>query len=178
MTKKRVKDVTKNPLYHDTWKLLQKYRDVIWSLELSIQDVHSKFYTEYGTSIEEFLDAVYVAGADLSGTEIEHHARCIRRSAQMIKLINNAVEILHTKHKDGEAFYWILYFTYLTPQRFPNTQAIIDMLRPHIRDISYSTYFRRRQDAIDALSSVLWGYSSRDTLDALAQFFPQEPVDQ
>ena len=25
-----------NPLYHDTWTLLQKYRDVVWSLELSV----------------------------------------------------------------------------------------------------------------------------------------------
>mgnify|MGYP003211339735 CR=1 FL=1 len=25
-------DVADNPLYHDTWKLLKKYRDVVWSL--------------------------------------------------------------------------------------------------------------------------------------------------
>ena len=24
-------DVADNPLYHDTWKLLKKYRDVVWS---------------------------------------------------------------------------------------------------------------------------------------------------
>ena len=24
------KDVAENPLYHDTWKLLKKYRDVVW----------------------------------------------------------------------------------------------------------------------------------------------------
>ena len=28
---------TEEPLYHDTWKLLKKYRDVVWSLELSVQ---------------------------------------------------------------------------------------------------------------------------------------------
>ena len=31
--------VTDNPLYHDTWMLLRKYRDVVWSLELSVQQV-------------------------------------------------------------------------------------------------------------------------------------------
>ena len=25
------KNVAENPLYHDTWKLLKKYRDVVWS---------------------------------------------------------------------------------------------------------------------------------------------------
>ena len=36
-------DVADNPLYHDTWKLLKKYRDVVWSLELSVQHVRTKF---------------------------------------------------------------------------------------------------------------------------------------
>lgn len=55
------KDVAENPLYHDTWKLLKKYRDVVWSLEISVQHVRAKFEIEYGTSIEEFLDSVYSA---------------------------------------------------------------------------------------------------------------------
>ena len=70
------KDVAENPLYHDTWKLLKKYRDVVWSLEISVQHVRAKFEIEYGTSIEEFLDSVYLAGADLNGSNIEHHAKC------------------------------------------------------------------------------------------------------
>jgi len=173
MTNKQAQDVTKNPLYHDTWKLLQKYRDVVWSLELSVQQVRSKFHSEYGTSIDEFLDSIYLAGADLSGTEIENHARCIQRSAQMLKLLDNAVEILRAKHKDGEDLYWILYYSYLTPQKLKNSNQIVDKLRPHIRDISYSTYFRRRQDAIDVLSSILWGYSSKDTSVLLDHFLPK-----
>ena len=64
-------DVADNPLYHDTWKLLKKYRDVVWSLELSVQHVRTKFEIEYGTSIEDFLDSVYLAGADLAGSDIE-----------------------------------------------------------------------------------------------------------
>ena len=54
------KDVTETPLYHNTWKLLKKYRDVVWSLEISVQHVRAKFEIEYGTSIEEFLDSVYL----------------------------------------------------------------------------------------------------------------------
>ena len=38
MAKKKVEqDVRDDPRYHDTRKLLKKYRDVTWSLELSIQ---------------------------------------------------------------------------------------------------------------------------------------------
>ena len=46
--------VTENPLYHDTWMLLRKYRDVVWSLELSVQQVRRQFQIGYGSSMEIF----------------------------------------------------------------------------------------------------------------------------
>ncbi len=169
MAKRKTKDVTENPLYHDTWKLLQKYRDVVWSMELSVQQVKTSFEVEFGQTIDEFLDSIYSAGADLSGTDIEQHARCIQRSNQMLRLLNGALEIMREKHPCGEDYYWILYYTYICPRKPHNTNEIVDKLRDHIRDISYSTYFRRRQDAIDTLSSILWGYTAKDTMIIITQ---------
>ena len=122
--------------YHDTWRLLKKYRDVVWSMELSVQQVKKEFEIEFGSSIDDFLESVYLAGADLGGTKIENHARCIERSNQMLKLLNNAVELLRTRHKNGETYYWILYYTFLSPQQLENVDEIIEQLQPHIRDIS------------------------------------------
>lgn len=166
------RDPIENPLYHDTWKLLKKYRDVSWSLELSVQQVRSRFRIEYGSTIEEFLDSIYLAGADLAGSEIEQHAKCIERSHRMLELLDSAVELLRTKHKNGEVYYWLLYYTFLSPQQLHNVEEIIEKLRPHIRDISYRTYYRKRREAIEALSSILWGYTAKDSLAVLEQFFP------
>ena len=102
--------VTDNPLYHDTWMLLRKYRDVVWSLELSVQQVRRQFQIEYGSSIEEFLESLYVAGVTFEGSAIEDHARCIERSYKMLKLLDASVELLRTKHKYGESYYWLLYY--------------------------------------------------------------------
>ena len=168
------KNVAENPLYHDTWKLLKKYRDVVWSLELSVQHVRTKFEIEYGTSIEDFLDYDYMAGADLAGSDIEHHAKCIERSHKMLKLLDSAVDLLRTKHKNGEAYYWLLYYSFLSPQQLKNVEEIIEALHPHIRDISFSTYYRLRKSAVEALSSVLWGFSAQDTLKTLDCFFPPD----
>ena len=33
--------------YHDTWKLLKKYRDVTWSLEVSVRQVKNQFRIDY-----------------------------------------------------------------------------------------------------------------------------------
>lgn len=51
----------KNPLFHDTWKLLKNYRDAVWNLELAVQQVRNSFEIEFGSSIEEFLDSIYLA---------------------------------------------------------------------------------------------------------------------
>ena len=106
--------VTDNPLYHDTWMLLRKYRDVVWSLELSVQQVRRQFQIEYGSSIEEFLESLYVAGITFEGSAIEDHARCIERSYKMLKLLDTSVELLRTKHKYGESYYWLLYYIPVT----------------------------------------------------------------
>ena len=166
------RNITENPLYHDTWKLLKKYRDLVWSLELSIQQVRNRFELEYGSSIEDFLDSVYLAGADLSGSDTEHHAKCIERSYRMLKLLDSSVDLLRNKHKNGEVYYWLIYYTFLSSQQLRNVEEIIEKLRPHIRDISFRTYYRKRQEAIEALSSILWGYTSKDSMEILDQFFP------
>ncbi len=175
MSKKKVElDVYEDPRYHDTWKLLKRYRDVVWSLELSVQQVKTQFKLEYGSNIEDFLETIYLAGADLGGTQLEDHARCIERSHKMLSLVLDAVNLLRDKHKNGEAYYWVLYYTYLSPQQLRNVDEIITQLQPHIRDISFRTYYRRRKEAVEALSSVLWGYTAQESKEILDHFFPTE----
>lgn len=176
LKKKNERDVSEDPRYHDTWRLLKKYRDVVWSMELSVQQLKNQFEIEYGSSIEEFLESVYLAGADLSGTQIEDHARCIERSNKMLTLLKNAVDLLRLKHKNGEVYYWLLYYSYLSPQQMRNVEEVVEHLRPHIQDISLPTYYRKRKLAVEALSSVLWGFSSQECMEILNQFFPHEQV--
>ena len=91
-----------NPLFHDTWKLLKNYRDAVWNLELAVQQVRSTFEIEYGSSIEEFLDSIYLAGADIGGSKMEDYAKSIERSKRMLTLLKSAGDNLRSKHKNGE----------------------------------------------------------------------------
>ena len=95
----------------------------------------------------------------------------------MIRLLDGAVELMRTKHQKGTELYWIIHYTYMSPQPYHNAYEIIDHLRPYIRDISYATYFRRRQEAIEVLSSILWGYTSKDVVEILDHFFPNSDDD-
>ena len=145
---KNIPSEHETPLFHDTWKLLKNYRDAVWNLELAVQQVRSTFEIEYGSSIEEFLDSIYLAGADIGGTRLEDYAKSIERSNKMLTLLNSAVDILRNKHKHGEQYYWILYYSYLSP-------------------------YRKRPEAVQALSSILWGYTSKGCLETLDKFFPE-----
>lgn len=97
-------DVTEDPHYHDTWTLLRKYRDVVWSLEVSVRQVRNRFRIDYGKTIEDFLESVYLAGADLSGTELEHQAKCIEQSHKMLCLVDSAVDLMRAKQKTAKNF--------------------------------------------------------------------------
>ena len=97
--KKDNNGISENPMYHDTWTLLKKYRDVVWSLELSVQKVRRQFQIEFGSSIEDFLASIYLAGVDFADSGIEEHAQSIERSHKMLKLVETSVELLRRKHK-------------------------------------------------------------------------------
>lgn len=80
--------------------------------------------------------------------------------------------MIFVTHKHGEQYYWILYYSYLSPQQLQNTDEIIESLMPHIANISKRTYYRKCPEAVQALSSILWGYTSKDCLEMLNKFFP------
>lgn len=168
MANKKQLEIKEKPEYHNTYLLLRKYRDVVWSLELSVQKVKNKFRMEMGSSIEDFLDSVYLAGVDFADSEVIEHTKSIEESHKMIKLIESAVDLLRNKHKNGETYYWILYYAFLSPQQYKNADEIIEQLLPHI---SYRTYYRRRREAVESLSCILWGYTEKDSLTVLEHFF-------
>ena len=89
----------------------------------------------------------------------------------MLKLMESAIDLLRNKHKYGEMYYWILYYAFLSPQQYKNADEIIEQLTPHIRDISYRTYYRKRREAIESLSCILWGYTEKECLNVLEEFF-------
>ena len=58
----------------------------------------------------------------------------------------------------------------ISPQELENVEEIIDQLRPYIRDINPRTYYRKRKEAVEVLSSVLWGYTSQDSAGIVREF--------
>lgn len=157
-------------LYHNTEMLLKRYRDVVWSIEVSAIQAQISFELEMDCKLDEFLEMSYAAGADLSGTNIQEQMRTLERNKKMLKIIETAVDILHRRQVDGEMYYWILYYTYLSERPCKNTEDIIAHIATKTEYMSWKTYFKRRTKAIEVLSDILWGYTTKECLPILDKF--------
>ena len=167
------KMIKQDERYHDTLLLLKKYRDVVWSLSVSVEHAKSDFRECFGENIDDFLESVYVAGADLSGTDIEERAKCIERSNKMLQLVDSAVAMMRNKHKHGELYYQVLYYNFLCEHEYGSLDDVLEALNEAGIMISRRTMFDYRTHAINLVSTYLWGYTAKDTQNILAKFIKE-----
>ena len=163
-----------NTSYHDIIALFKIYRSVNWRMQIKINQVKHRFQMEYGTDVDSFLDSIYQAGMDinqdLSGEK--ERIESINRSNKFLKLIDEAVELMRKYHPNGERYYWVLYYSYMSAYKAENVDEILDKLEPHfpkITRIHRATYFRWREQAFEAVSGILWGYEG-ENVKLLEQF--------
>ena len=164
------KTVDRDTLYHNTMLLLKRYRDVVWSLTVAVEQVKHDFHTEYGKDIDDFLDTIYAAGADLCGTDIEERAKSIARSNKMLNLVDEAVATMRQKHKNGELYYQVLYFNYFSTQEYRSQENILEALEQAGFPMCRKTMIEHRNFAVNIVSNFLWGYTAKETKEILDRF--------
>lgn len=144
------------PHYHDTLMLLKKYRDIAWIVEVSSRNLQEEFRAEYGCPGRDVLNSLALNKTDASLMDC---SQSLEHSAKMLHIIDSAVDLIREKHKKGELYYWILYYAYLSPHKYENSSEILRALESKAPPISLRTYYARREEAIELLSSVLWAIS-------------------
>ena len=83
-----------HPFYHNTLKLLQNYRDVNWSLEVSAQNLQSEFRAEYGGTSADYVDDLTISGDKGAATRIEGLTFSLDKSRRMMQLVNSAIALM------------------------------------------------------------------------------------
>ena len=157
--------------YDNTELLLKKYRDVVWSIEVSAIQAQISFEIEMGCKLEEFLEMSYAAGADLSGTDIQEQMRTLERNKKMLKIIENAVNLLKRKREYGEDYYNIIYYTYMSEKIYKKVEDIIEKIASVTGEyMAWKTYYAKKRRAIETLSTILWGFTSKECLPIIEDF--------
>ena len=170
-----------NNVYHDVIWLFKIYRAVNWRMQIKVNQVKHRIREEYGTDLDEFLDSIYQAGMDINQDldDMKQRIEVINRSNKFLKLIDEAVELMRNFHPQGERYYWVLYYSYMSARKAEYIDEILDLLEPHfpkITRIHRATYFRWREQAFQAVSSILWGYEdeSRQIIEYFKNNFEVE----
>lgn len=149
-----------NEVYHDTKNLFLLYRSVNWRMQIKVNQIRGRIRAEYGMEVDKFLDSVYQAGMDINQDldDMAERIEAINRSNKFLKLLDEAVELMRKYHPQGEKYYWVLYYSYMSAYRADNVKEILEKLEAHFPRIQRSTYFRWRDQAFEAVSGILWGY--------------------
>jgi len=151
--------------FHNTKELLKKYRQVIMCVDDSLEEVGTNI-NEIGDRFAILAEFVRVEDIDISSVSLENHIRCIEKTRQIVELIKAAINKMRKYDINGEEFYWIIYLKYIcdNSERCRSDAEIIDRMCKEGVPISQSTFYRRLNMAIEALSNIIWGYTARDSM--------------
>ena len=151
--------------FHNTKELLKKYRQVMMCVGENLYEIDTNI-NDIGDRFAILAEFTRIEDIDLSEVKLENHIRCMERTRQMIKLIDSAIAKLRKYDINGEEFYWILYLKYIcdNSEKCKNDMDIIDRMCDEGIPISTSTFYRRHNMAIDALSNIMWGYTTKESL--------------
>lgn len=151
--------------FHNTKELLKKYRQVMMCVGENLDEIETNI-NDIGDRFAILAEFTRIEDIDLSEIKLENHLRCMERTRQMIILINSAIAKLRKYDINGEEFYWILYLKYIcdNSEKCKNDMDIIDKMCDEGIPISTSTFYRRHNMAIDALSNILWGYTTKESI--------------
>ena len=119
-----------NTAYHDVEKLFKIYRSVNWKMQIKINQVKRHFQLEYGTDVDKFLDSLYQAGMDVD-TDLaseKERVESINHSNKFLKLMDESVDLMRKYHPQGERYYWVLYYSYMSAYKAENVEEILFLM--------------------------------------------------
>ena len=134
--------------YKNTEMILKKYRDAVWSIEVA--NMQKNLNSE--NPMSELLEIGYE-----DSVKMEEHTKNIEKNKRMLSLIDMALEMIKTKQKNGDEYYKVIYYTFISNEPLNSCAEIVDKLSEEGFYMSEKTYFKRKNTAIKLLAEILFG---------------------
>lgn len=149
--------------YRNTMELLKNYRRIVYA----ISAIPEQIAYELGTPLKTVNELVEKCDIDTSYGDhsLDTQLRNAKRSTNLINIVNRALTSVREMPESGTVYYDILYYSYLSDEKY-SVDDICEKL-----GFSQPTYFRKKKEAINLLSTILWFAPNRDLdmwLDVLA----------
>ena len=152
-------------LYHNTELLLKNYRQAKCSLMASKLKLEKTFDSDYLMEVGGFVGKMYNHGFDTGGVLLEDYAKSMAKTAKIIETIDQCLTILKENYPNGEELFAILELLYITNKTY-STDAVMELMEDKGYYYCKRVFFRKRKEAINALSVLLWGYTAQNFIEA------------
>jgi len=158
--------------YHDPSNLLRLYRDAKMAVDLAVSEVQDDFKVEYSTTVEEYVK--WFTGDEKLYKKLQARADSVRKTCYLLSKIDNAVSYIHKRYKkNGEIYYRILYYTYLSYEQYERFADLLEAIQKHVPYVTKDSYYKYRQIAVEKLGTALWGFTTKEMLDLENTFFEE-----
>lgn len=144
----------------ETKDLLMSYRITKESVKIAkIDQAGSMFCSnkEYKASMKHILK-MYHPENSFKNLTIPLRDDSVARASEMIDLIDDAVSYIYANFHNGHLYGYILKYSYLNTVRL-STPEIVGILNSKGLDVDIRTFNKEREDAIEALTAVLFSYA-------------------
>lgn len=141
---RQVEKAKKRNMYHNTYLMLQHYRDIVWALEC----FPAQIAEELDRPMKD-LDALISAVSTEIGMDnirLEHRLQSVQKSRLLLDRFHEALTVLKQKPGNGQLMYDILFQTYLSPEILRHVEILyvgslelavvhVVVLEPHERGV-------------------------------------------
>ncbi len=142
-------------LYRYTLRILKYYRSYSWQLKVFTCRA-SGFGEDLGKSSPELAAGSVCCE---TGSYLDHEQQKlwdqISFLSEHLSGIDRLVDLIRNYHPYGEQYYWILYYTYLSPKKPECTDEILELLADQGFAVPRRTYYRKRKEAVETLAVLV-----------------------
>ena len=146
-------DISQNTAaYHNAKLLLKIYSCAVWNTRDSVDELVYAYSEAYENGDIAALECLVSMYENNSVKQLEGKLRCVAQNKIIMDIVEKSMMRVQSYPMQGELYYTILSKNYFT--RYPYTESeILESL-----NISRSTYYRRRKEAITVFGMSMWGY--------------------
>lgn len=143
-------------MFQNAKTLLEIYKKVKFRVEGNLVDIDAELYMEDRQHLTNLVHSIIDFDTTIEKKRIQEKLVSNSMNLCLLEVMEDALLITKKYPEDGELYYKLLRYRYFDP--FKNTnQNIMEML-----DMTYSTYYRKMNKAVQLYSAMLWGISNRN----------------
>lgn len=146
-------DISQNTAaYHNAKLLLRIYSCAVWNTRDAVDELLCAYSETYEIGDIAALECLVSMYESNSVKQLESKLRCVAQNKIIMDIVEKSMMRVQSYPMRGELYYSILSKNYFVG--YPYTESeIMESL-----NLSRSTYFRRRKEAITVFGMSMWGY--------------------